>query len=57
MLSTIRNYRELIYFLVHKELRVKYRNSFFGFFWSLLEPLGMMVIYTIVFSIIIGGAF
>lgn len=57
MLSTIRNYRELIYFLVHKELRVKYRNSFFGFFWSLLEPLGMMVIYTIVFSIIIGGRF
>ena len=53
MLSTIRNYRELIYFLVHKELRVKYRNSFFGFFWTLLEPLGMMAIYTVVFSIII----
>ncbi len=53
MLSTIRNYKELIYFLVHKELRVKYRNSFFGFFWTLLEPLGMMAIYTVVFSIII----
>lgn len=57
MFRTILNYKELIYFLVHKELRVKYRNSFFGFFWTLLEPLGMMVIYTIVFSIIIGGRF
>lgn len=52
MFTTMMNYKELIYFLVHKELRVKYRNSFFGFFWSLLEPLGMMVIYTIVFSVI-----
>lgn len=53
MFSTLRNYKELIYFLVHKELRVKYRNSFFGFFWTLLEPLGMMLVYTIVFSMII----
>lgn len=53
MFTTILNYKELIYFLVHKELRVKYRNSFFGFFWTLLEPLGMMLIYTIVFSVII----
>lgn len=53
MFSTLRNYKELIYFLVHKDLRIKYRNSFFGFFWTLLEPLGLMVIYTIVFSMII----
>lgn len=53
MLKTFIKYKELIYFLVHKDLRVKYRNSFFGFFWTLLEPLGMMAIYTIVFSIII----
>lgn len=54
MLAEMMKYKELLYFLVHKELRVKYRNSFFGFFWSLLEPLGLMVIYTVVFSYILG---
>lgn len=53
MLTTLFTYKELIYFLVHKDLRVKYRNSLFGFLWTLLEPLGLMTIYTIVFSIII----
>jgi lipopolysaccharide transport system permease protein len=54
MLAEMMKYKELLYFLVHKEVRIKYRNSFFGFFWSLLEPLGLMVIYTIVFSLILG---
>ena len=55
MLAEMMKYKELLYFLVHKEVRIKYRNSFFGFFWSLLEPLGLMVIYTIVFSLISGN--
>ena len=52
MFKEMAKYKELVYFLVHKEIRLKYRNSFFGFFWSLLEPLGLMVIYTLVFSVI-----
>ncbi|MBM0066064.1 ABC transporter permease [Alkalicoccobacillus gibsonii] len=45
-------YKELLYFLVHKELRVRYRNTFFGYFWTLLEPLGLMLIFTLVFMVI-----
>ncbi|MED1561675.1 ABC transporter permease [Alkalihalobacillus alcalophilus] len=41
-----------MFFLVRKELRVKYRNTLLGYFWSLLEPLGLMIIYSIVFSLI-----
>ncbi|PTM57476.1 ABC transporter permease [Desmospora activa] len=55
MFANILKYRELLYFLVHKEVRIRYRNSLFGFFWTLLEPLGLMVIYTLVFSVIIKG--
>jgi lipopolysaccharide transport system permease protein len=54
MFADIMKYKELLYFLVHKEVRIRYRNSFFGFFWTLLEPLGLMVIYTIVFSLILN---
>ncbi|WP_413378316.1 ABC transporter permease [Alkalihalobacillus sp. 1P02AB] len=45
-------YRYLLAFLVRKELRVKYRNTLLGYFWSLLEPIGLMIIYSIVFSFI-----
>ena len=41
MFAEMMKYKELLYFLVHKEVRIKYRNSFFGFFWSLLEPPGI----------------
>ncbi|WP_368503221.1 ABC transporter permease [Alkalihalophilus sp. As8PL] len=46
-------YKQLLAFLVKKELKIKYRNTALGYFWSLLEPLGLMIIYTIVFSIIL----
>ena len=47
-------YRELLGNLVRKELKVKYKNSALGFAWSLLNPLMMMVVYTIVFQIVLG---
>ncbi len=50
-LKELYEYREMIYSLVHKELRGKYKGSVLGFFWSLLIPLFQLVIYTIVFSV------
>lgn len=54
MIKTIKElyqYREMIFSLVQKELRGKYKGSVLGFFWSLLIPLFQLVIYTIVFSV------
>lgn len=44
-------YREMIYSLIQKDLRGKYKNSILGFFWSLLIPLFQLLIYTLVFSV------
>lgn len=44
--------RELIWALGLKELRVRYKRSALGFLWSLLHPLLMMIILTVVFSTI-----
>lgn len=58
MIKTLRElyeYREMIYSLVHKELRGKYKGSVLGFFWSLLIPLFQLVIYTIVFSVFMNS--
>lgn len=44
-------YRTLIQTLVIKELKTRYRGSVLGFLWSLLNPLLLMLVYTVVFSI------
>jgi ABC-2 type transport system permease protein len=43
-------YRELLANLVRKELKVKYKNSFLGFAWSMLNPALYLVIFYIVFT-------
>lgn len=39
--------RELLRILVARNLKIRYKNSALGFFWSLLSPLLMIVIYAI----------
>lgn len=48
----IAEHRDLLRLLVTKELKIKYKGTALGFLWSLLNPLLMMVVYSIVFSVI-----
>jgi ABC-type polysaccharide/polyol phosphate export permease len=50
LFKEISQYRELIWALALKDLRVRYKRSVLGFLWALLNPLFMMIILTIVFS-------
>jgi ABC-type polysaccharide/polyol phosphate export permease len=43
-------YWELIYVLVSRNLKVRYRGSFLGVYWSLLSPLIMTGLYTAIFG-------
>lgn len=43
-------YKPLLKELVSRDLKVKYRRSFLGYVWSLLNPLMMMAVMSIVFS-------
>lgn len=47
------SYRELLFSLTKKELKVKYRGSVLGFLWSLLNPILTMLVYSFVFSIVL----
>ncbi len=49
----ILRYKELLVNLTRKELKVKYRNSALGFVWSLLNPILVMIVFTVVFSFIL----
>lgn len=44
------NYRHLIKQLVTKDIKLKYRRSFLGYVWSVLNPLMVMVVMYLVFS-------
>lgn len=46
----IYDYREMISNLVRRDLRGRYKRSFFGFAWTFLNPLLQLVVYTMVFS-------
>ena len=43
-------YRHLLKQLVQKDIKLKYRRSFLGYLWSILNPLMIMMIMVIVFS-------
>lgn len=42
--------RELLIQLVQRDIRLKYRRSFLGYLWSIMNPLLIMLVLTIVFS-------
>lgn len=45
-------YREMIYSLVRRDLRGRYKGSALGFAWTFINPLLQLAVYTMVFSII-----
>lgn len=45
-------YREMIYSLVHRDLKGRYKGSILGFAWTFLNPLLQLAVYTLVFSVI-----
>ncbi|NTU84872.1 MAG: ABC transporter permease, partial [Chloroflexales bacterium] len=45
-------YRELIRNLVLRDLRARYKGSALGYLWTQLAPLGMMLVYVVVFSLL-----
>lgn len=49
-LAELYAYRELVQNFTVRELKLKYKGSFLGIAWSLLNPLLMMAIYTVVFT-------
>jgi len=51
-LRELYSFRELLQALVIRELKVKYKNSFLGFLWSLLNPLLSMAVFTFIFTVV-----
>ena len=51
-LKEMYEYREMIFSLVKKDLRGRYKGSVLGFMWTFINPLLQLLVFTLVFSII-----
>ncbi|MFN5183749.1 MAG: ABC transporter permease [Bacteroidota bacterium] len=47
-LGELWKYRELLYFFVWRDLKIKYKQTFLGVLWVVLQPLMLMLIFTFV---------
>jgi lipopolysaccharide transport system permease protein len=52
-LARLSRYRGLIQSLVARELKARYRGSVLGFFWSFINPLLLLLVYTFVFKYVL----
>src|ERR687896_1944608 len=55
-LAALVRYRGLIQSLVARELKARYRGSFPGLFWSFINPLLLLLVYSFVFSYVMDAA-
>ncbi len=55
MWQDIKKHHHLASNFIMRDLRLKYRNSMLGYFWSLLEPLLLSGVYFVLFVIISGS--
>jgi lipopolysaccharide transport system permease protein len=56
-LRELLRYRELVRNLMVRDIKVRYKNSTLGFFWSLINPLAQVCIITLVFQLVIRIGF
>ena len=49
-LGELWHYRELLYFLTLRDIKVRYKQTVMGLAWVIIQPLGTMLIFTLVFN-------
>ncbi|MGH8605732.1 MAG: ABC transporter permease, partial [Gammaproteobacteria bacterium] len=49
-LGELWQHRELLYFLIWKDIKVKYKQTVLGVVWAILQPLLGMVLFTLLFG-------
>ena len=44
------SYRELLYFLTWRDIKVRYKQTLIGFAWAIIQPLFMMIVFSLFFG-------
>ena len=43
-------YRELLYFFIWRDIKIRYRQAVFGFAWAIIQPLFLMIVFSLFFG-------
>ncbi|MEQ8857271.1 MAG: ABC transporter permease [Pseudomonadales bacterium] len=49
-LKELWDYREVVFFLAWRDIKVQYKQTIFGFAWAVFQPLMAMVIFSVIFG-------
>ena len=49
-LGELWQYRELVYFLTWRDVKVRYKQAVLGFLWAFIQPFLKMVVFSVVFG-------
>lgn len=52
IIKPLSSHKYLLYQLIQREIKARYKQSIVGYFWVLLNPVAQMLVYTFVFSVI-----
>jgi len=50
----LKEYRDLFYFMVVRDIKVRYKQTVLGGLWAVIQPFGMMVVFTLFFGKLAG---
>lgn len=50
ILKDLIKYRELLFSITSREIKIRYKQSLMGMSWAILQPLSMMLVFTVIFS-------
>src|SRR5262247_3510370 len=53
-LDEIWEYRELLYFLVWRDVKVRYKQTVLGAAWAIIQPVATMLIFSVFFGQVAG---
>jgi len=53
-LTELWEYRELLYFLTWRDIKVRYKQTVLGAAWAVIQPFGMMLVFTVFFGRLVG---
>ncbi|MFM8321017.1 MAG: ABC transporter permease [Chloroflexota bacterium] len=53
-LAEIWQYRELLFFLVWRDIKVRYKQTLLGAAWAVLQPVATMVVFSVIFGRLAG---
>lgn len=49
-LKELWSYRELFYFLAWRDIKLRYKQTFFGVAWAVMQPLVTMIVFSVIFG-------